>query len=303
MLSKTYGAVALPDFYFFPEDTNMLVRNFNVKRITNKEIYDFNVGDKYCYAQSYYSLVNPWPYFYDYYNYTIQNKFYTQNNEIVNYGRMVEFYDTEIIPGVGLNTNYTVSYDTVSIVLNEHLPLPEEASLLNTDILESRMDSLVNRISLSTTANVAFFETNCYKINSFEPAPHLDTYVEGLGLYRSEHMYFGSGIPNMDLVKLVGYIKNGIQSGNIASLQDIKNHSTRLIENAQIMQNNLSFTYIAKQKGSLQILNLQGQVVFSYESLDKGKHQIALPEISSGVYILKVISEGEFATQKIFLGE
>lgn len=303
MLSKTYGAVALPDFYFFPEDSTILNRNFYMKRISNKEIYDFNVGDKYCYAQSYYSLVNPSPYYYDYYNYTIQNKFYSQNNEIVNYGRMVEFFDTEIIPGVGFNTTYNVSYDTISIILNEHLPLPEEGSLLTTDILESRMDSLFNRISLSTTANVAFFENNCFKINSFEPASHVDIYLEGLGLYKREHIYFGSGIPNMLLIKLVGYIKNGIQNGEIAALKDITYPAPKLIEDVFISQENLSFNYIPKQKGSIQIYDLQGQIVFSYEPIIHGKQQIILPILSSGIYILKVINEKDFASQKIFVGE
>ena len=122
VLSKNYGAVKLPDFYFFPNDTNLLERRFGWKQITNKQVYDFNPGDKYCYSSAYYNVSDQGTYLTDYNVYQILNKFYTQNNQVVNYGRNIEFYDTHIVLGVGLQTFYAVSYDTISYDLNEYIP-------------------------------------------------------------------------------------------------------------------------------------------------------------------------------------
>jgi hypothetical protein len=306
VLSKTYGALSLPDFYFFPEDTGILKRNYNLKRISNNEVYDFNLGDKFCYGQSYYGLVNPGPYYYDYYVYTIQSKFYTQFNEIVNYGRMVEFYDTEIVPGVGFTTNYSVSYDTLQVLLSNQLPLPEEASLMYSDILETRMDSisntLYNGLVLSTTANVTVLNS-CLFINNFEPAPHIDTYGVGIGLYSRDHLYFNSGYPNMDKIRLLGYVKNGLQFGSITAMNEKVTNTQNLYQLINYQANELNLYYNKEVNATLEIINMQGQKVFEHYPLIFGLNTLHLANLASGIYMIRVHNNLETASQKIWMNE
>ena len=130
ILSKNYGAISLPDFYYFPEDTQLLARRFELKKLTMGMIYDFNVGDVFCYSNALYNLNGGSSIPPNLETYHIQNKFYTQNNEVVNYGRWIEKYTISVIPGFGLDTTYSNYLDTLSISINENYFLPEETTLL-----------------------------------------------------------------------------------------------------------------------------------------------------------------------------
>ena len=304
ILSKNYGAVKLPDFYFFPSDTNLLNRRFGWDHITNKDIYDFNVDDKYCYSSIYSDVSNP-SYIYDYYVYQILNKFYTQNNQLVNYGRKVEFYDTQIVPGVGLQTFYTLSYDTISYDLNEYLPLPEEASLLFSNILETRQDSMSNSlfdgITISTLANVAFPDANCMLLNNFEPGPYKDTYGVGIGLLSKDDLIWGSGYPHQFKENLVGYIKNGVQYGQITSLKEMNLAYNDFFQLIAIENARISIQYHAKTNGNMNIYNAQGQLISSYQPIQEGANTLQIPKLSAGLYFVEIFNEHQRSTKKVII--
>lgn len=304
ILSKNYGAVKLPDFYFFPADTNLLERRFGMEQITDKHIYDFNIGDKYCYSSIYYDVSNP-NYLYDYYVYEILNKFYSQNNQIVNYGRKVEFFDTQIVFGVGLQTIYSVSYDTISYDLNEHLPLPEEASLPFSNILETRQDSISNSlfdgITISTLANVAFPDANCMLLNNFEPGPFKDTYGVGIGLFSKDHLIWGSGYPHQLKENLVGYSKNGVQYGLITSLKDINLPHDEFFQVINIQNAKISIQYHANINGNMNIYNGQGQLITAYQNIQQGTNILQLPSLSTGIYFVEIFNQHQHGTKKVII--
>ena len=304
ILSKNYGAVKLPDFYFFPTDTNLLDRRFGFEQITNSQIYDFNIGDKYCYSSIYYDVSAP-SYLYDYYVYEILNKFYTTNNQVVNYGRKVGFYDTQIVLGVGIQTVFTVSYDTISYDLNEHLPLPEEASLPFSNILETRQDSIsssiFNGITLSTLSNVAFPDANCMLLNNFEPGPFKDTYGVGIGLLSKNYLIWGSGYPHQLKENLIGYVKNGVQYGQITSLQEMNLNQDDFFQLIALENATISIQYHAKTNGKMNIYNAQGQLISSSQPIQPGTNTLQIPNLSVGLYFVEIFNNDQHCTKKVII--
>lgn len=302
ILSKNYGAISLPDFYFFPEDVAMLSRRFGMKSVSYNDVYNFNIGDVFCYYLQITDAMSGSSLPPDRFVYHIQSKFYTQNSTILNYGRWVEYYDIYVIPGTGLDTIYSSFYDTISVSVSDVYPLPESTVFLTLGLdyinLDTLSSSLYTGRTIFTHAGLIFENSNCQVINSFEPSPFEDYYGLGVGLLSSNHLVFGGGNPTIYYKYLVGYIKNGVQTGVITSIKNKKTKPLNLFQVISTQHNQLTLNYFGDITCEINLLNLQGQKLMHAQNIKPGFNMIDLPLISNGIYVLEIVNGlGSFSSK------
>jgi hypothetical protein len=306
ILSKNFGAICLPNFYYFPQDTVFLNRRFNMKMLTSKDIYNFNIGDVFCYAEYLYDINSgtganlP-----DNYVYHILNKFYNTDSTVVNYGRWIEYYDTQIVPGVGINTVYSSIYDTTSYSLVYNFSLPEKSFYDLDGITQTTFDSIVDPlyqgISISQISGMTYNTANCYLENTFEPVPHYDIYGVGIGVYKKNYINYINGAPTQYKFLLSGYIKNGIQLGQITSLKASQQTNDNFFQLISIQNAKISIRYNGANNGIMNIYNAQGQVVTNIKLIQQGINNVEIPKLTTGVYLVEIFSGNQYSSKKIFI--
>jgi hypothetical protein len=306
LISQHYGFIKCPIFNDFPNDTNMVTRQFNLTIATTNDIYDFNVGDKF-YYQSY--KTNNWPptEATDYALHEVANKTIDIVNQIVTYTYNVTKYDYNINfpspPYLDTIIYYTV---TNNFPLNTSLGIPEKIAFDSTfGILHHLMQDF-NDNGLTLTSPVYVKNTkiyipsgnNCYQ-TTITTLPVISKYSKSIGRIYYEEYWNGSGgsAPVSYITMLIGYQKNGVSYGNFLGIENLHKNSAQIFNVICNLSENLNIQWLAKDAGTIGIYDGAGQLIFE-KNVNQGNHQFTLPTIVSGLYFVKAISNNNIEVKK-----
>jgi len=86
--------------------------------------------------------------------------------------------------------------------------------------------------------------------------------------------------------KLIGYQKNGINYGNFLGMEQMPKNQKSLLKLVANPSQNLIINWLAKDAGTISIYSNAGALVIE-QNIAEGIHQIELPAMASGLYMIK----------------
>ena len=231
---------------------------------TRSEIYDYDVGDIFHYNYSGY--INAW-HDYSISNIEIVNKYYSQNNDILNYVR-----DIKIKSRTSDNSEWTYEYFTDTLVIYH-------------------LDSLINEGNIdSVDTNQEFYNGRLINYFFYENPPDftkIKRFVVGCG--NAFDFWTEWGGNSGQTTELVYYKKGDEEWGTpmMVSVNDIKakNHNLILFPNPAkseltILTNNFKILY-------LEVYNISGELI-TRKNFGVETKKIDVSRLKNGLYILKI---------------
>ena len=143
---------------------------------------------------------------------------------------------------------------------------------------------------------------SCYQINNFEPAPHIDIFGKGVGLFKRDSMLTltGSNVYSRR-IRMIGYIKNGIEYGQITPVKEINLNQSAEFEIISTSNKQITLNYLQQHNATLAIYTALGQKIMESTKLKKGINTINLPSLSNGIYFIEVNSTHNITTKKVLI--
>lgn len=225
----------------------------------------------------------------------IIDKYYSVDSNTVFY---VRFHDSYYVYVENYEAHYvfwtetdTISYTNLdTCITHSSFWVSYDTSMINYDTINSNSvnycDSLINGYS--------------YEINSFEPVYYSNVYGKGLG--RLKNYYNNPAEYSMFDNVLFYYKKNGVSCG-IPDSTTVSIPENNLVNYFNIYPIPVSDFLRIENKMNIEIesifiTNLNGQIL---KQFDSSKTHLNVSGLTSGIYILKILSKNGELTKKIII--
>lgn len=234
---------------------------------TNREIYNFDVGDVFHYRHQ---MSSPSSGANITTNIEISGKYFSSAQDTV-------FYIRDIISktsGSGISTSIVSYTDT---------------------IFYSSLDSLIN----SGIVDSVFYDTTLYngrKINR-DTNSYFDLYVDSLGKV-VDLIYYEPITLSLNEVRLVYYRKGNEEWGNPVYLglnDNFKSMNVKIFPNPTSTGINIVFDKSPKGSLIIELFDITGRLVRIYEPPKQKNYIFNITDLQEGIYILNIKSSDEFS--------
>ncbi len=312
VLSQHHALLKTFDFYEFPGET-MQYAFTDKKRLTNREVYDFEIGDeRQVYGSRsvfYYSIRR-------YKHEVILDKYFSSQQDTLFYKIQIKIIEYERILYEIQDTTVFIENVTIDTIISAHTRLDEpiimfmpEESISDNDLYDYLLYSIDTFLSGKRYMIYGNWSKSPLDLGN-------DTCWQGMGDGQFEKIIYIEGLGTLyDSFSISGHYRESIiyyKKGTeiYGEFYTYLEETPELKIQASIYPNpvshsaNVEFTLATEDAISISLFDMYGKKIKSYlenEKMPPGKnhHFIAFPEIPQGIYLLEIASESSRTSLKV----